>query len=649
MDFTFLINGEHESRKRRTVQGACETCKKRKKRCTHHSTQSQADEEIYGEASNYSPSSRGRSSIRGTQDTKIEVERYDGPPHERQAESRKRRRTSTPPPMTRFVGDLNPEASMIAETQASRAPSRDRHNLGIWLQHDQKDQIDVSERTLGRSHDFRAKERPSTWTSDGASSKSLLPDPVAQMALMDIYFARIHPILPILDEHQMRRDCINGTASPIVKQAMFLATSKDARARPHLNLGGIPPSPLPPMQFSSRLHDDLLEAIAQGRERDRVRLIQVLALLCLHSGRGPTGVEDASLHLAQAVHHAHTIGLHLGRSKGYRKVYDKLFWCLWTLSVWNAASSGRPRLINDRDVGLKVEDVLDSCHPAFRVNLATTRILSRVIELYQPTADPEVSGLDDDFPSFEYILHQNQGWDIEPSLQTSLELCYNAVCILSFRTRSTDEGYVEKHTPSSLRQALSAQHVMSILKHTPLQSLIPLFGVPYAISLAMSQTYRQLRRSRTSLKRAIAQEQLECYVNALEDLSEHYQSASTMAGIGRKVLTQIQRLKETAALQAQDTVQLDYTQGTSSQSQNRSASSFGHGGAQRVIPQQSHSVVQPYKEVNDFGKFPGLLNEDGTLQAMDTLFDTFMGLDLPNELFTASLANDPASMEFASV
>src|SRR4051812_44035954 len=50
--------------------------------------------------------------------------------------SQKRRTASTPPPTTRFVGDLNPEASMIAEAQSEQAPRRDRHSLGIWLENE---------------------------------------------------------------------------------------------------------------------------------------------------------------------------------------------------------------------------------------------------------------------------------------------------------------------------------------------------------------------------------------------------------------------------------------------------------------------------------------------------------------------------------
>lgn len=558
---------------------------------------------------------------------------------------KKTRHASTPPPTSRFVGDLNPEASMIVEAQTERAPSRDRHSLGIWLErgHDQRDR---PEETRDGSHEIF---QPPTTHSAGLSPESsfLLPDHANQIALFDIYFSRFHPVLPILDEDQFRKELASGAISPTLIQSICLVISRDARAEAHLFLPRISSAILSPSQFSSHLHDDLNVAIATKRERNTIRLIQSLALISLHTDSGPCGPEDASMHLAHAIHHAQTIGLHLGRAKGHRRSYDKLFWCLWCLSILNAASNGRPRSMSEQDIGLKVEDILEFCHPAFRIMASLSQLMERVIRLYQPTSDPEICGLDHDFPSFEIIVERNHGWEIEASTMTILELFYHAISIVSYRTRSTDDIEMAQPSLSSLRQALGSQQVMRILNHTPIHLLLTFPMVPYAVSLALSQTYRQFRQSRSVTKRAIAEEQLEAYVHALESMSDRFQSALTMGAIGRKVLNQIRLLHQTVARQAAVASDAHETEIHDNQQKTQAGptinSVLGNEGTM-FAPEQN----MMYGNADAFGDFDGLFAEDSTLQAMDTVFDNFMGMDLPNELFNASLTDDAFAPDFSA-
>lgn len=564
--------------------------------------------------------------------------------------------STTPPPTSRFVGDLNPEASMIVEAQSGPEPRRDKHRLGIWLEQEQADQS--RDGHVRQSPGIHAKNRiglqtrtARTRSTEPAASPdaeaAVLPSLSDQRALFNIYFLRIHPMLPILDEEQCRKALEKGEFSTMIAQAICILASKDPQAIPHLRLQDSSPSLLSQSRFCSTLYRDITLGLNRRRERNRYHLIQALALLSLHTDSGPEGVEDASMHLAQAVHHALTIGLHLGRSSGRRRMYDKLFWCLWCLSLFNAASNGRPRLMSDLDIGLRIEDIYEHCHPAFRVLLTLSQLLARVIRLYQPTSDPEVNGIDHEFPSFEIVVDQNHGWDIEESILTSLELYYHAVSILSYRTRSTDDVELAEPTASSLRQALSAQQVMRLLNQVPLQNLLPLPTVSYGISMALSQTYRQFRRSRTNTKRAIAQEQLECYVHALENLRDLQHSASTMAIIGRRVLTQVQRLKNTAARRM---VEVEDTSGTVQDSGQNTSELAGvsedrNRESATTLGGEVNSTLA-YSHMEPMHGYEHLFADDGTLQAMDNFMDTFMGLDLPNEFMNTSLSADAFDLGF---
>ena len=160
------------------------------------------------------------------------------------------------------------------------------------------------------------------------------------------------------------------------------------------------------------------------RERDKINLIQILALMSLYS-EGPEGTVDASMHLSQAIHHCQTIGLHLGRSSGHGGSQTRLFWALWVLSNFNAALNGRPRLILDLDIGLKLEEAYEISAPGTRILLAISQLLTRIIGLYQPTAALDIMGIEEDYESFEHILNRCGAWDLDPNvISKQHSICY---------------------------------------------------------------------------------------------------------------------------------------------------------------------------------------------------------------------------------
>ncbi|KAI5237649.1 hypothetical protein E4T43_07951 [Aureobasidium subglaciale] len=526
MDYTFVINGDPNNRKRKAPQGACETCKKRKKRCTHG-----LESETHHVDARTTSTTPGRTYKPDT--PSVAVDHSTNSNDERQHSTR----PVDHPSNSRFIGDLNPEASLVAEHDPGSG-NRDRHDVGIWVgeprRHTFNGQHDHDRRNR-HSVEVNSPERVALADDEGEVPPSALMNRQEQDALIDIYFARLNPLLPIVDEATFRNT--ERKSQPVI-YAMCLVASRDHNAKRYLRF--LESSELLTARaFGSRTYAFLRFCLSMGRERDKINLIQVLALMSLYS-EGPDGTVDASMHLAQAIHHGQTIGLHLGRSSGHGGSQTRLFWCLWILSNFNAGLNGRPRLILDLDIGLKLDEAYELCGPATRILLAISQLLTKIIGLYQPTATLEIEGIEEDYESFENILDRCGAWDLEPNVITSLELYYHGVAIISHRARATSQPSLP--TPSSLRQELSALQIVTTLRHISPQSLVSLPLIPYGISLAVSTFYNQLRGARSHIKRTAAREHLDNCVQALEQLGEWSQPAKNMAMLGRKALKQTARV-----------------------------------------------------------------------------------------------------------
>lgn len=231
---------------------------------------------------------------------------------------------------------------------------------------------------------------------------------------MEIFFSRLHPLLPLVDEGDTCDQFENGTLSLPLLQAICLVAAKDRRAASFLLLG-TDAMLLPVEKFGQRLYEDILRGIPNKRDGNKVLIIQILALLSLHEW-GPNGSEESSLTLAQAIHHAWSIGLHLRGSDSSASLKAKsLFWCLWSLDKWNSVVDGRPVLIHDYDHGQKVIDVLPLFKPPCRIWLLIADQLGRVISTYRPRPEEDR----DQFPDlslFEEFVETSQGWDTKPLL-----------------------------------------------------------------------------------------------------------------------------------------------------------------------------------------------------------------------------------------
>jgi hypothetical protein len=192
-------------------------------------------------------------------------------------------------------------------------------------------------------------------------------------------------------------------------QSICIVASKHANAAKILCLGN-DAKLLNPREFSQRLYQAVIVAIEAKLEKNRVVLIQVLALISLHC-EGPDGAEQSSMHLAQAIHHAHTFGLQFGhqwrnQSSESQGNLEDVFWCLWSLDKINACMNGRPLLMHDRDNSLRqLPTDPEKRSSPFGIWLQISEMLDKVIDYYRPgSRSADETGWEDDFLGFEEMV-----------------------------------------------------------------------------------------------------------------------------------------------------------------------------------------------------------------------------------------------------
>lgn len=172
--------------------------------------------------------------------------------------------------------------------------------MGVWVDRGEWDAL------------IRQRNNPTNSTSEPKISYK--PHSTMIPPLIDIYFRRIHPVLPILSESEFRQSHAEGMANETLVHAICNAAAKDAEAASHLRLTDSP-GPLAPREFCSRLHTTVKAALKIPAQFEKLTLIRILALASLHA-EGQDGGEEATLYLVQALHYGQTLALHLAQQAG---------------------------------------------------------------------------------------------------------------------------------------------------------------------------------------------------------------------------------------------------------------------------------------------------------------------------------------------
>jgi hypothetical protein len=371
--------------KRKRAARACLSCQKRKKKCRH--TFQDATGDGLGENDHLVGEAGGEFA----------------PPHQTE--------------IIRFVGNTNPESILTDISNRSKGATRP-NRLGTWIEpsasEDQEhvpttmpvEAMNPTTGTLAAPPEKKDQRRMNIhqerYLRDIGAFR-VLPQQT-QDVLITLYFSCIDPVLPLFDDgiflHQFR----HGSASNFLINAICLVACKTEDATNYLRLVHDGPV-LPPFAFARALYVGLEGAMKADLEADRITKVQILALLSLHND-GPNGVEESSIHLTEAIHHAHTAAIQVHysgeRPEGHPRM---LYWCLWSLDKINASVAGRPVTIADRDIGI-TRPILEN-EPIFQgfiMWLAVSDLLAQVISYYRPISSQDATGWEADFPAFHQLI-----------------------------------------------------------------------------------------------------------------------------------------------------------------------------------------------------------------------------------------------------
>jgi Fungal specific transcription factor domain len=390
--------------KRKRAARACAKCQKRKKRCHHTFANDSTGDNLYQE----------------DLDSVLPNLAHQEP--------------------IRFVGDLNAESILTDLSRRSKGAIR-QSRVGTWVEPSEEAEQptqDEAQRNIGTRQSlpqtvekFAKTERSKRTITlhekqylQAVGAFRVLPQ-ATQEFLVTSYIRRIDSLLPIIDGSRFLQEYVAGTASIFLVQAMCMVTCKSEEASPYLRLTEEGPL-ISPIRFARALYTGLNAAMKADLEFNRLTEVQILALMSLHND-GPGGLEESSMHLAQAIHNAHSAGLHILTSD--RRTNDEAsytWWSLWVLDKFNSCLGGRAIMIADRDIGIPRPEIEADEHARSRslaVWLALASLLSDVISFYRPTSNPDSTGWETDFPTFGSLT---EGIPIpNPSYQSMLHTLFS--------------------------------------------------------------------------------------------------------------------------------------------------------------------------------------------------------------------------------
>ena len=394
MEFKF-VSGDARDLKRKRPYGACEACKKRKKRCFHGENGDEDDQSIYEGSTiplfqppaQHKPSSHTQADILRSNAVSSEVKRSSLSSNVYASSNGSAERFSHYVKAPRFIGDCHAEATLEVERDVD-SERRDQLGVGVWVDSNDDDVEFESEPGEVNEPETNLPKGPLLAEHD-------------KRALISIFIARVQPLLPVLEADCMDIE-VAMNMDEILAWAVCLVACKDQRAKPHRKLFGSS-AVLPVTAFAAKLHSSISRRTPNWRNFDRI-----LLLLSLHQ-EGPDGAEVASMHLSEAVHHSYSMGLHIRRvslDKKTQQDSDRLFWCIWSWDKVSSAHNGRARMTYEMDIALSFDDSLQLFDTPARLWMKLAKLLSSVCDLYNPRPCVDTESHIKDFPRWEFLLEE---------------------------------------------------------------------------------------------------------------------------------------------------------------------------------------------------------------------------------------------------
>ncbi|KEZ40389.1 hypothetical protein SAPIO_CDS8246 [Scedosporium apiospermum] len=344
---------------------------------------------------------------------------------------------SSPGNDSRFVGNLNPESTFLADGPRTGEGYTRSDPIGVW----------VSRR--GPSGGAPSLGTPAT-SRDLLPLRSLLPghsmDNFLKLVppgshyegLKAIYLRDIHRMFPAMDLTILERSesIVSQTLS---KQAICLAAGAHPDAKAFLIIGSESGNPMSYSDFAHQISSAMRGILNAGLIVDRIQLIPILVILSLYTYSSEDRHLSAEL-AALAVSHTHTVGLH-HQTPGTRSENSAylatLFCCVWALDRLNAAFNGRPVMMHERDFGRDLQACISQQESCFRLLLENISLLDRAIQLYRPPALGLPNELVQKLPTFESLVEKAEAIAIDTRVLATLELLYHAIVILSCKAPTT--------------------------------------------------------------------------------------------------------------------------------------------------------------------------------------------------------------------
>ena len=412
--------------KRKQVAQACEKCRRRKKRCVHAAPDQNGTPSILGSPDRSPAAVGGPQSSIGHRSSQTRVSPPNpategAQPASPVAQHGEKRGEANPPA---FYGDLNPEAILMEATSlCSHRDVSAPGGLGIW-----QTPIAARPSTQGSSV-------PSVQSSSRRAVQDMVksylwnhclpcrPPPNDYAVLRRIYFEKMNPIFPILEDPDVS-SVLNEPTDILVQQVISLAAAADPEAVQHLRVS--PNGNLMSRQeFCACMSNSVLTTLDAGIVTDRVWLVRLSAALSLYSQ--PTNSEEADIPAllnSRAVHQVHTLGLHMAVGEAHPKkvMIQTLFCCVWALDRITGAFYGRARLLHRQDVGWDFDDCIRAQAPPFRLLLTTINILDEIIDMYCPQTRLNPSTIIE-LPIFEQMILDAEASRITSSCLGKLGVC----------------------------------------------------------------------------------------------------------------------------------------------------------------------------------------------------------------------------------
>lgn len=403
-----------------------------------------------------------------------------------------------------------------------------------------------------QKHKARRRVTPRTTTPaqqaylDEVRAMAEVPRRTAQ-ALLPLYITMLDDLLPLLDGPRLLRDWSNGNASSCLVAAVCLVICKSPQAVPYLWLDDVVDvsdlaapgreTPLPALEFASRLLRGLDAALKADLEPDRVTRVRVLALMHLHTD-GAGGLDRALVHLSQAISEAWCLSLHhrqpgaddSAAATARADEYALLWWTLRHLDRLNKPiTAAGPFIIDDSNVGLARigSDGRPISYKQQVAQVATSLgdLMVFATRVYKPHLAAR-EDLPDEFPTFETVIGSADLQDYHAAHRQYFEIWYHVAAMLSCR-------YSPPGTIQYDRRLSSAGAVLAIIGDDKEPDLPPLPLIPYAMAMSTTVLYRALRDNKRDASTGLAQLRRCCDV--LKSLGNCWTSVHGICRLAREI------------------------------------------------------------------------------------------------------------------